>query len=34
LKKIDAKLTELSEEQAQYLNLNKQGPFKSDRYRY
>ena len=31
---VGAKLTELSDEQAKYLNVDKQGPYKKDRYRY
>ncbi len=31
---VGAKLTELSEEQAKYLNIDKQGPYKKDHYRY
>lgn len=31
---FDAHLTELSEEQAKYLGLNKNGPFKPNYYRY
>ena len=34
LKKVGAKLTELTNEQAEYIGVNKQGPFKSDAYRY
>jgi len=34
LKKIGAHLTELSDEQATYLNLSKDGPYKPDHYRY
>ena len=34
LKKIGAKLTELTDEQSQYLGLNKTGPFKPAHYRY
>lgn len=34
LKKIGAKLTVLSNEQASYLGVGKNGPFKSDHYRY
>ena len=34
LKKIGAKLTVLSNEQADYLGVSKNGPFKSDHYRY
>jgi adenosylhomocysteinase len=34
LGRIGAKLTELSDEQAKYLGINKQGPYKSDHYRY
>jgi adenosylhomocysteinase len=31
---LDAKLTTLSEDQAEYLGINKQGPFKPEHYRY
>ena len=34
LSKMGVKLTKLSQEQADYLNLSKEGPFKSDHYRY
>ncbi len=34
LNKIGAKLTQLREEQANYIGVNKQGPFKSEEYRY
>ena len=34
LKKLNAKLTELSDQQAKYIGVVKQGPYKSDRYRY
>ena len=34
LKKIGAKLTELTDEQSQYLGLNKSGPYKPAHYRY
>jgi adenosylhomocysteinase len=34
LKKLGVKLTELSDEQAKYLNISKKGPFKPDQYRY
>src|SRR4249920_30928 len=34
LKKLNAQLTELSEQQAKYIGVSKQGPYKSDRYRY
>ncbi len=34
LDKLGAKLTELSDDQAGYLGLEKSGPFKSDQYRY
>ena len=34
LEKLGVKLTELSNSQADYLNLNKKGPFKPDHYRY
>ena len=34
LEKVGAKLTELSEDQANYIGVSKAGPFKSDSYRY
>ncbi|MFI4944082.1 MAG: adenosylhomocysteinase [Burkholderiales bacterium] len=34
LKKLNAKLTELSDQQAKYIGVDKQGPYKADRYRY
>jgi adenosylhomocysteinase len=34
LKKLNAQLTELSEEQAKYIGVQKAGPYKSDTYRY
>ncbi|HVS27203.1 MAG TPA: adenosylhomocysteinase [Burkholderiales bacterium] len=34
LKKIGAKLTELTDEQAKYIGVSKYGPYKSDHYRY
>ncbi len=34
LQKIDAHLTVLSDEQAAYLSMSKEGPYKPDRYRY
>jgi adenosylhomocysteinase len=34
LAKIGVKLTELSKEQADYIGVKQQGPFKSDHYRY
>jgi len=34
LEKVGAKLTKLSKEQAEYLNVSQEGPFKSDAYRY
>ncbi len=34
LARLGAKLTKLSEEQAEYINIPQQGPFKSDHYRY
>jgi len=34
LKKLNAVLTELSDEQAKYIGVAKQGPYKSDHYRY
>ncbi len=34
LKKLGVKLTELTDAQAKYLNISKQGPYKPDNYRY
>src|SRR3970282_1890973 len=34
LTKLDATLTELTDEQAGYIGISKQGPFKSEHYRY
>jgi adenosylhomocysteinase len=34
LKRLDAMLTELTDEQAKYIGVPKQGPYKSDHYRY
>ncbi|MBW8320052.1 MAG: adenosylhomocysteinase, partial [Rhizobium sp.] len=34
LEKLGVKLTELSEEQAAYIGVTPQGPFKADHYRY
>ena len=34
LDKIGAKLTELSDDQADYIGVPKQGPYKSEHYRY
>ena len=34
LARIGAKLTELTSEQAQYIGVNAQGPYKPDHYRY
>lgn len=34
LEKLGVKLTELSEEQADYIGVGQQGPFKNDQYRY
>jgi adenosylhomocysteinase len=34
LKKLGAKLTELTDTQARYISVDKQGPYKSDHYRY
>ena len=31
---LDAKLTNLSDDQAEYLGLKKEGPFKREHYRY
>jgi adenosylhomocysteinase len=34
LGRIGAKLTELTDEQARYIGVTKEGPYKSDHYRY
>jgi len=34
LKKLNAQLTELTDEQAAYISVNKEGPYKPDHYRY
>ena len=34
LKKLNATLTELSDQQAKYIGVAKAGPYKSDHYRY
>ena len=34
LKKVGAMLTELSDEQAAYIGVNKAGPYKANAYRY
>jgi adenosylhomocysteinase len=34
LKKLNAQLTELSEQQAAYIGVAKTGPYKPDHYRY
>jgi adenosylhomocysteinase len=34
LKKVGAKLTKLSKDQADYINVETEGPFKPDAYRY
>ena len=34
LTKLGAMLTELTDDQAKYIGVSKQGPFKSDHYRY
>jgi adenosylhomocysteinase len=34
LKKLNAQLTELTEEQAAYINVSKEGPYKPEHYRY
>ena len=34
LMKLNAQLTELTEEQARYIGVAKQGPYKADQYRY
>jgi adenosylhomocysteinase len=34
LKKLNATLTELSDQQAKYIGVDRNGPYKSDHYRY
>jgi adenosylhomocysteinase len=34
LKKLNAQLTELTDSQARYIGVPKNGPYKSDHYRY
>jgi adenosylhomocysteinase len=34
LKKLGVELTELTDEQAKYLNIKKEGPYKPEAYRY
>jgi len=34
LKKLNARLTELRDDQAKYIGVSKSGPYKSDHYRY
>jgi adenosylhomocysteinase len=34
LRKLNAQLTELTEEQAAYITVSKEGPYKPDHYRY
>jgi adenosylhomocysteinase len=34
LRKLNARLTELTDQQAAYIGVDKKGPYKSDRYRY
>jgi adenosylhomocysteinase len=34
LKKLNAKLTELTDAQARYIGVDKAGPYKPDSYRY
>lgn len=34
LQKLDAKLTELTDQQATYIGVSKDGPYKADHYRY
>ena len=34
LEKVGAKLTKLSKDQADYISVKQEGPFKSDAYRY
>jgi adenosylhomocysteinase len=34
LKTLNAQLSELTDEQAAYINVSKEGPYKADHYRY
>jgi adenosylhomocysteinase len=34
LKKLNAQLTELTDTQAKYIGVSKDGPYKADHYRY
>lgn len=34
LKTLNAQLSELTDEQAKYISVSKQGPYKGDQYRY
>ena len=34
LTKLNAQLTELTEQQARYIGVEREGPYKSDHYRY
>jgi adenosylhomocysteinase len=34
LERVGAKLTEMTDEQAKYIGVKKDGPYKSDHYRY
>jgi len=34
LKKLSAQLTELTDAQARYIGVNKEGPYKAEHYRY
>ena len=34
LKKLNAQLTELTDEQADYIGVSKEGPYKAEQYRY
>ena len=34
LNKLNAKLTELRDDQARYIGVDKEGPYKTDHYRY
>jgi adenosylhomocysteinase len=34
LRKLNAQLTELTEEQAAYISVSKEGPYKPEHYRY
>jgi adenosylhomocysteinase len=34
LKKLNAQLTELTDAQARYIGVHKEGPYKADHYRY